>query len=505
MVSAIDPSKPADGVAAVKADLRANLLAAKNEIEALQTIASASVKQFGAVGNGIADDTAAIQAAIDATAGPGGVVFFPRGVYLISSAILLKNNVFLKGTYGGTMIKMANGANINGMFTATGTTPFFGARDFLLFGNGNNQSGQVSRGMRIQTTPTSGGYGGASLFANGNQILDSYCLFENIIITQIDGIGMELSGSYGVYMNCQVIGAAGVGISNSQHDSMFFNCSAGSTWHEGWACFGGATHYIGCRAGFTGTGFNPATGTFGNYVNGAGFRVTNNNQIFVGCDTQDTDGPAFKVQADRITILGCSALQPCNLTGISAEIGQNPIRGGGWAGRRCAIVLQGADECSITMNARDRLVGGANAPDLDCIVDIISGSQNNLVFVGGDADMLAPGAPWVAASPSSYNQQNYVLTPYGPWRPRRTFAANDATPIVFNEGIFATNNSSPTTITDFDLNRAGLAVGEMFYVRIADANTTIQNGTNIATKSGSNITAQGIYRFIDDNGVWREV
>ena len=116
---------------------------------------------------------------------------------------------------------------------------------------------------------------------------------------------------------------------------------------------------------------------------------------------------------------------------------------------------------------------GANAPDLDCIVDIISGSQNNLVFVGGDADMLAPGAPWVAASPSSYNQQNCVLTPYGPWRPRRTFAANDATPIVFNEGIFATNNSSPTTITDFDFNRAGLAVGEMFYVRIADANTTI--------------------------------
>ena len=143
---------------------------------------------------------------------------------------------------------------------------------------------------------------------------------------------------------------------------------------------------------------------------------------------------------------------------------------------------------------------GANAPDLDCIVDIISGSQNNLVFIGGDADMLAPGAPWVAASPSSYNQQNCVLTPYGPWRPRRTFAANDATPIVFNEGIFATNNSSPTTITDFDFNRAGLAMcASLMPTR------RFKNGANIATKSGSNITARGIYRFIDDNGVWREV
>jgi hypothetical protein len=36
MVSAIDPTKPSDGVPAVKADLRENLLAAKREIEALQ-------------------------------------------------------------------------------------------------------------------------------------------------------------------------------------------------------------------------------------------------------------------------------------------------------------------------------------------------------------------------------------------------------------------------------------------------------------------------------------
>ena len=36
MASAIDPTKPVDGVAADKADLRANLLAAKTEIEALQ-------------------------------------------------------------------------------------------------------------------------------------------------------------------------------------------------------------------------------------------------------------------------------------------------------------------------------------------------------------------------------------------------------------------------------------------------------------------------------------
>jgi hypothetical protein len=52
-----------------------------------------SVKDFGAVGDGVTDDTAAIQAAIDyvATIGPssvGGVVYIPEGQYRITSTII---------------------------------------------------------------------------------------------------------------------------------------------------------------------------------------------------------------------------------------------------------------------------------------------------------------------------------------------------------------------------------------------------------------------------------
>lgn len=41
-------------------------------------------QQFGAEGLGVNDDTTAVQAAIDAVKGVGGVVFFPTGTYLIS-------------------------------------------------------------------------------------------------------------------------------------------------------------------------------------------------------------------------------------------------------------------------------------------------------------------------------------------------------------------------------------------------------------------------------------
>jgi hypothetical protein len=46
-----------------------------------------SVKDFGAVGDGVADDTAAIQACIDSLASTGGVVHFPPGTYRIARNI----------------------------------------------------------------------------------------------------------------------------------------------------------------------------------------------------------------------------------------------------------------------------------------------------------------------------------------------------------------------------------------------------------------------------------
>lgn len=54
-----------------------------------------SVKDFGAVGDGAADDTAAIQACIDAN--PARRIFFPKGVYKVSSTIWNK--------YDGTILE----------------------------------------------------------------------------------------------------------------------------------------------------------------------------------------------------------------------------------------------------------------------------------------------------------------------------------------------------------------------------------------------------------------
>jgi hypothetical protein len=56
-----------------------------------------SVRDFGAVGDGVTDDTAAIQAAIDYCAVAGGCVYIPAATYYCSSGLDLKALVSIKG------------------------------------------------------------------------------------------------------------------------------------------------------------------------------------------------------------------------------------------------------------------------------------------------------------------------------------------------------------------------------------------------------------------------
>ena len=74
-----------------------------------------NVKAFGVVGDGNADDTAAIQAAIDAcTAAGGGIVFFPTGNYYVTGTLVIdNNNVSLLGA-GINAVSITAGLNNGG-------------------------------------------------------------------------------------------------------------------------------------------------------------------------------------------------------------------------------------------------------------------------------------------------------------------------------------------------------------------------------------------------------
>jgi len=80
---------------------------------------SISVKDFGAVGDGSTNDTAAIQAALTAAAGISNV-FLPAGTYIVHDTILIPSNTYFFGVGENSVIKMEDDIDVVRSLILTG-------------------------------------------------------------------------------------------------------------------------------------------------------------------------------------------------------------------------------------------------------------------------------------------------------------------------------------------------------------------------------------------------
>jgi hypothetical protein len=139
-----------------------------------------NVKDFGAIGNGVADDTAAIQAAINSTS-PFGEVFFPEGTYKTSSTVTLPsssglNGITLRGIGWGSVIKPTSAVSI--AVRALGDIVFIKDLQFDGISTSSAAGVQFDGGLNNFAVSVTGCY--FSKFANGVVILtDCYNISNN--------------------------------------------------------------------------------------------------------------------------------------------------------------------------------------------------------------------------------------------------------------------------------------------------------------------------------------
>jgi hypothetical protein len=148
-----------------------------------------SVKDFGAVGDGVTDDTSAVQASIDASLS----VYFPDGTYSCTQLNLRSNLTLIGAGQGATSIRHRDATN-----------------GFCLYGTGIENV--LITGLTLDGNSTNNESGGMGIRIEG---ASGYIRVDDCRLTnwRFDGIASTSTGSYFSVTNCRIDGNLRDGVS----------------------------------------------------------------------------------------------------------------------------------------------------------------------------------------------------------------------------------------------------------------------------------------------------
>lgn len=156
-----------------------------------------NIADFGAIGDGVTDDTEAIQTAINSVKGSAqvppfttlGTVFFPKGDYLLSAPLQTFSGIHLRGEDYGANLVASNNFSGSGLITLEGLSKYY----------------TVASISRLSFT-SSAGTGIAAIQANAEVV--GSCYFRDLHFYSANGLMLNTYTQYVVVINIYSVGPA---------------------------------------------------------------------------------------------------------------------------------------------------------------------------------------------------------------------------------------------------------------------------------------------------------
>lgn len=151
-----------------------------------------NVVEYGAKGNGTTDDSASIQNALNALSSSGGIIYFPKGTYLIKTGLLFYSNQTLFFENGATLLQGASINNLLMSYCGDSVGGYNGVHDCVIYG-------ATFDGGSYTTNNTLVG------IIHSKNIIFENCTFKNAYGTWHN---LEINSSYNVkVINCDMEGS----------------------------------------------------------------------------------------------------------------------------------------------------------------------------------------------------------------------------------------------------------------------------------------------------------
>jgi hypothetical protein len=349
-----------------------------------------NVKDYGAKGDGVTDDTAAIQASVNAAyltstnagAGSGDStpattngtigVYLPPGAYVITNISLPSRTVLEGHDWRDTVLVEKSGGDSPMITVADAVnTERVAIKNLYLNGNKTNQTGSWD-GIRLDNTGCA---------------YDRNHTIENVFVSNCSGNGISLLGSWGAdrIINTISYRNTGYGIYSVVYDSMFNNIEAGVNGLDGIRVTGADSYITSAKSWYNGA-LSPSAAGAGLYVNAA--RV-----ILSNIDCQDNYGDGFNLSGDTLT--GSSLLADGN--------GKNLNHSGSYNG--AGFLLSSLTDSNIQGNSTN-VNEGAGTITQQYGINFGSGNSNLTLFI---TSSQAQTADYAGTPPGGVSFMNGVL------------------------------------------------------------------------------------------------